>query len=107
MWEEKLAFYDQLIATNPNFQRKGKTMPHTSANGHMFTLFNKAGEIGIRLSKETGEKFIKEYRTTPFKSHGAFMRGYVLVPEKLYDNMELLSSYLEESYKYVMSLEPK
>ena len=44
MWKEKLKLYDKLIDTNPNFERKGKTMPYTSVNGHMFSQLNKAGE---------------------------------------------------------------
>lgn len=40
-WNERLAFYDRLIAANPNFERKGKTMPYTSVNGHMFSQLNK------------------------------------------------------------------
>ena len=107
MWEEKLKFYDKLIATNSKFERKGKTMPYTSANGYMFTLFNKDAEIGIRLSKTSCKKFMEEHQATRFKSHGHFMKDYVLVPEKLYDNMEFLAAYLEESYQYVMSLKPK
>lgn len=107
MWEEKLAIYDKIISTNSNFERKGKTVPYTSANGHMFTLLNKDGEIGFRLSKESGERFMKEHNTTRFKSHGAFMRGYVLIPDRLYDDMELLSQLLQESYEYVLSLPPK
>lgn len=106
-WEKALAFYDCLIATNSKFERLGKTMPYTAANTHMFSLLNKAGEIGIRLSKEAGEKFMKEHNTTPFKSYGAFMRGYVLIPEKLYDDMEYLSSTLEHGYQHAMSLEPQ
>ncbi len=107
MWEEKLAIYDKIIASNPNIERKGKTVPYTSANGHMFTLLNKDGEIGFRLSKESGERFMEEHNTTRFKSHGAFMRGYVLIPERLYDDMELLSQLLQESHEYVLSLPPK
>ncbi len=42
MWEKKLKTYDQLVAKCNRFERKGKTMPYTSANGHMFSLFNKA-----------------------------------------------------------------
>ncbi len=38
MWEEKLNIYDELVARCPRFERKGKTMPYTSANGHMFSL---------------------------------------------------------------------
>ena len=52
MWEEKLKIYDELISKCSRFERKGKTVPYTSANGHMFSLLNKAGEIGIRFSKE-------------------------------------------------------
>lgn len=107
MWEEKLKFYDKLVAANPNFERKGKTVPYTSANGHMFSIYNKDGEIGIRLSKESGQKFMEMHDTTGFKSHGAFMRGYVLIPESLYEDFELLSNTLQEGYKYVMSLDPK
>ena len=107
MWEEKLKFYDQLIATNSKFKRKGKTMPYTSANGYMFSLFNKAGEIGIRLSKASQKKFIEDHDSGPYKSYGAVMKDYVLVPESLYDNLELLAAYLDESYHYVMSLKPK
>ncbi|MFK7972446.1 MAG: hypothetical protein AB8F95_18900 [Bacteroidia bacterium] len=108
MWEETLTFYDSLVAKNPNFERKGKTVPYTSANGHMFSFINKEGELGFRLSKESGERFMEEHEiTTPFKSHGAFMRGYVLIPERLFEKEALLSALLEESFQYVMSLPPK
>ena len=39
-------------------------MPYTSANGYMFSLFNKAGEIGIRFSKEVQQKYMEEWNTT-------------------------------------------
>jgi len=106
-WTEKLALFDELVAMNPKIERKGKTMPYTSANGYMFSLLNKAGEFGIRLSKESGEKFMEKHQTTRFKSHGAFLRGYVLIPDQLFDNMGLLSQYLEEAHQHVLSLKPK
>ena len=107
MWKKKLEIYDKLIATNPDFERKGKTMPYTSANGYMFSQLNKEGEIGIRLPKEAGKKFMEEYQTTAFRAYGAVMKDYVLIPEKLLDDLELLSSYMNESYNYVMTLKPK
>lgn len=106
-WKETLAFYDKLVAENPNFERKGKTVPYTSANGYMFSLMNKDGEFGIRLSKESQKKFMEDHNTGEFRSHGAVMRGYVLIPENLYENTELLSATLEEAYQHVMSLPPK
>lgn len=106
MWKEKLAFYDKLIEGNPNFERKGKNMVYTSANGYMFSQLNNAGEIGIRLPKEVGKKFMEEHDSGPFKSYGAVMRDYVLIPEALYENTELLADLLQQSYEHVMSLPP-
>ena len=63
-WDEQLAIYDQLVDLCPRFDRKGKTMPYTSANGYMFSLLNKDAELGIRLSKESGERFKEEHNTT-------------------------------------------
>lgn len=107
MWEEKLKIYDALVAKCPRFERKGKTMPYTSANGYMFSLFNKAGEIGIRFSKSVQEKYMKEFDTTFYKSYGATMKGYILIPDEMLEDLDALANYLDESYDYVMTLEPK
>ena len=107
MCEEKLKIYDELVAKCPRFERKGKTMPYTSANGHMFSLLNKAGEIGIRFSKEVQQKYIEEFGSTIFKSYNSVMHGYVLIPEAMLEDLDNLAKYLDESYDYVMSLEPK
>ncbi len=107
MYEEKLKIYDELVAKCSRFKRKGKTMPYTSANGYMFSLFNKAGEIGIRFSKEVQEKYIKEFNSSIYKSYNAVMRGYVHIPEKMLENLDNVAKYLDESYDYVMSLDPK
>ena len=106
-WEEKLAIYDQLVALCPRFERKGKTVPYTSANGHMFSLMNKEGELGFRYSKEVQVKYIEEWGSTILKSHGATMRGYVLIPNHMLGDLDKLAEYLNESYDYVMSLPPK
>ena len=106
-WEVKLALYDQAIDKCPRFGRKGKNMVYTSANGHMFSQLNKAGELGIRFSKEDQARYLDELGTTTFTSYGATMRGYVLMPEKLWDDLDRLAQLLDESYDYVMSLDPK
>ena len=82
-------------------------MPYTSANGHMFSLLNKAGEIGIRFSKEVQKKYIEEWDTTLFQSYNSIMHGYVLIPENMLEDLDNVAKYLNESYEYVMSLEPK
>ena len=35
------------------------------------------------------------------------MKGYVLIPEKMLNNLDNISDLLNESYDYAMSLEPK
>lgn len=107
MWEEKLKLYDELVAKCSRFERKGKTMPYTSANGYMFSLLNKDGEIGIRFSKEVQKKYLEEFNTTLYKSYNAVMQGYVLIPEEMLKDLDNVAKYLDESYDYVMSLEPK
>ncbi len=107
MWEEKLKIYDALIDKCPRFKRKGKTMPYTSANGYMFSLFNKAGEIGIRFSKEVQKKYIEAFDSSIYTSYNAVMQGYVLIPERMWEDLDTLAEYLNESYDYVMSLPPK
>lgn len=107
MWEDRLKFYDSIVDQCPDFERKGKKMIYTSANGYMFTLLNKDAEIGIRLSKESQEAFKEKYNATIYKSYGAVMRDYIKVPEALYSEKQLLVDYFNESYAYVMTLKPK
>ena len=107
MWKENLALYDELVEKCPRFDRKGKTMPYTSANGYMFSLLNKDGELGFRFSKQVQEKYLQEFGTTLFKSYGATMKGYVLIPDAMFGDLNKLSEYLNESYDYVMTLKPK
>lgn len=107
MWEERLKIFDAIVDKCPRFERKGKNMIYTSANGHMFGLLNKAGEIGFRYSKEVQEKYIKEFNSDYYKSYGATMKGYVLIPDEMLNDLEKLANYLNESYEYVMSLGPK
>lgn len=107
MWEETLKLYDALVDQCPRFERKGKTMPYTSANGYMFSLLNKSGELGIRFGKEVQEKYMLEFETDIFKSYGATMKGYILLTERMLEDEELIIRLLNESYDYVMTLKPK
>ena len=104
---EKLKIYDAFIAKCDRFERKGKSMPFTSANGYMFSLFNKASEMGIRFSKDVQKKYLEHFNTTLYKSYGATMQGYILIPEELWKDEDKIIRLLNESYDYVMSLPPK
>ena len=99
--------YNEMVESVKGIERKGKNNPYTSVNGHMFSFLDKEGYISIRFSKTDLEKFKKEYRAKPSIQYGSVMRGYALVPKKLYKDIPLLSKFLKRSYKYVSSLEPK
>jgi hypothetical protein len=105
--QDKIDLYDQLIATNPEIERKGKSMPYTSLNGHMYTYLSKSGSLGIRLPKEERKDFLEKYNTSLYESHGAIMKEYVTVPDELLKNTEEVKKYLELSYEYVKTLKPK
>ena len=106
-WEDALKVYDDIIEACKGFERKGKNMIYTSSNGYMFTLLNKAAEIGIRLPKDEAFAFMETYNTGHYYSYGAKMKDYVLVPESLWTDKKLMVSYFEQSFAYVNTLKPK
>lgn len=107
MFKTNLQKYDAIVALCPEIQRKGKSVPYTSANGHMYSLLNKEGELGFRFDKATQERYISEWKSDYLYSHGAQMKGYVKIPEAMLDQPEALVPYLRESLAYVESLDPK
>ena len=106
-YAKNLELYEKLVATNPNVKRKGKTMPYTSVNGHMFSLLDKEGKLGLRLPKEEREAFLVEFKTKLSVQYGAVMKEYVVVPDDLLKKTNELKKYFDISYKYVSSLKPK
>jgi hypothetical protein len=104
---EKLELYDRLIRERPHIERKGVGLPYTSVNGHMFSFLSASGTLALRLPEESREAFLARYGTTLFVAHGATLKEYVEVPEKLFANTVELLPHLDQSYEYVQSLKPK
>ncbi|MDT0558922.1 hypothetical protein RM697_09695 [Ichthyenterobacterium sp. W332] len=107
MDDKNLDIYKAVINACSNIELKGKNMLYTSDNGYMFSLYNKAGDIGFRFSEARKKELINQLNTTDYKSYGATMRGYVKMPKSLFKDISKLREYLIESHNYVMSLEPK
>lgn len=105
--EETIAVFDRVVARCEGIERKGKTMPYTSDNGHMFSQVNKEGELGIRLPPDAGKAFMAEHGAGPFLSYGATMRDYVCIPEALMGDEDLLVDLMKQGHAYVMGLPPK
>ena len=66
-------------------------------------------QLGTRLSKEDQKKFVEEYPESGiFKSYGATMRDYVLIPNSLLkSNKKVVTFYLKKGLSYVNTLKPK
>ena len=78
MWEKNKEKYAEALDLCDEFDLKGKTMPYTSSNTYMFSSLNKAGELGIRLSKADAEEYQKKYSNEPYISYGAKIKEHVL-----------------------------
>jgi hypothetical protein len=104
---EKLELYEMLVATNPNVERKGATVPYTSLNGHMFSYLSKEGKLALRLPAGDREAFLKKYNAKLCDAYGRVQPEYVEVPESLLSSTKELKKYFDCSYKYVGSLKPK
>jgi len=104
---DNVALYEKVIGRIPDIERKGKTSPYTSINGHMFSFLSKEGVMGLRLSKGDRENFILAFEGKLMEQHGRLMKEYVEIPNDLLADTERLSSYLEKSLDYVSALKPK
>ncbi len=104
---EALERYDRLVRERPHIERKGVGLPYTSVNGHMFSFLSADGTMGLRLPADQREAFLKQWDTALFVAHGAVLREYVVVPDRLFQNTGDLLKYLDLSYQYVVGLKPK
>src|SRR2546423_13404947 len=103
----KPAAYDTLLASKPRIERKGATIPYTSANGKMFTYLSPSGDLRLRLPDEERIAFMKKYRTEPVVQHGVVMKDWVAVPASLFARIAELRPYLEKSRTYAVRLGSK
>jgi len=104
---DKIELYAKLVATNPNVDLKGATVPYTSLIGHMFSYLSKEGKLALRLPEGERESFLKKYKAGLCKAYGVVQPEYVEVPESLLGATKELKKYFDSSYEYVSSLKPK
>jgi hypothetical protein len=104
---DRLKLYDKLIESDPELERKGKTVPYTSLNGHMFSFLSKDGVMGLRLSAEDRLEFMQKFNSKLMVQYGSVMKEFVEVPPDLLMNIKKLSKYLKKSFNYILTLKPK
>jgi hypothetical protein len=105
--EDKLALYEKVVATLPGVERKGATIPYTSANGHMFSYLAKSGKVALRLPEKERAAFLEKYGTKLFEAYGIVQKEYVEVPDALLKKTTELEKFFATSLSYVKALKPK
>jgi len=103
----KVEHYDRLIATNPEVERKGASVPYTSVNGHMFSYLNAEGSMALKLPKGEREAFLERYQSQLFEAYGIIQKEFVTVPDDLLPKTQELKPYFDLSYESTKSLKPK
>ena len=102
-FEATLEIYDRACA-DAGIERKGKNLVFTSANGHMFSQMNKAGELGIRLPKPRQKELETSYGAGPFKSYGATMRDYICLTDAMLRDVDIIAALLKEALAFVEAM---
>src|ERR1700683_1183398 len=102
----KLELYEKLIATNPNVERKGATVPYTSVNSHTLSYLSKEGKLELRLPPAERDAFLKKYKAKLCEAYGKVQPEYVEVPDSLLASTRELKKFFDRSYQYVSSLKP-
>ena len=104
---DKVELYEKLIATNPNVERKGATVPYTSVNGNMSSYLSKDGKLALRLPEQKRAEFLTKYKAKLCEAYGKVQPEYVEVPDSVLSSTRELKKYFDASYEYVSSLKPK
>ncbi len=104
--KEMSELYDKLLV-NFDLERKGKTTPYTSLNGHMTSFLSKEETMGLRLSEADRSAFIEEYNGKLMEQHGRTMKEFVEVPRVVLADTNAIAVYFGKSIDYTETLKPK
>lgn len=104
---DRLALYEDLVASVEGVERKGAANPYTSRNGHMTSFIDRDGEVSIRLDKAGRDEFIEGYGSRISTQYGKQMKEFVVVPASLLERQDELRPWFVRSWEWVGSLAPK
>ena len=93
---DALRLYELAVAT-VGWDRKGATMPYTSADGHMSSFLDATGSMALRLKPALREEFLSTYGSRIAEQHGRAMPDFVIVPERLLSETAELQRWLERA----------
>ena len=87
---DRLALYEQLVASVDGVARKGAANPYTSRNGYMTSFIDKQGKVSLRLSKADQAAFIAKYDSRVPVQYGKNMPDFAVAPDDLLERFDSL-----------------
>ena len=104
---DRLALYEELVASVEGVERKGAANPYTSRNERMTSFIDKEGEVSIRLDKADREEFIEQCGSRISMQYGKQMKEFVVVPDSLLERQDEIRPWFVRSWEWVGTLGPK
>ncbi len=104
---DRLALYEELVASVEGVERKGAANPYTSRNGHMTSFIDKDGEVSIRLDRADREEFIEQYDSRISMQYGKQMKEFAVVPVGLLERQDEIRPWFVRGWEWVGTLAPK
>lgn len=99
---EALERYRRIVeASSSDAEVKGARNPYPSRNGHMFSFLDRDGTMALRLSDELIAEYGEQYSTDPVIQYGSVMRGYVEIPDELFDDVEAAADWFDRSHQWI------
>ena len=102
-----LALYEKLVATNPDIERKGASVPYTSANGTMFSFLTADGTLALRLPPDQLEPFFEKFNTSHPVAYGKVMKDWAAVPDSLLAKTAELKKYFDLGFQHAAAMKSK
>lgn len=105
---EKLEVYKKIAKLIQVEIKENFGFPFTSVNGNMYSFLSKEDVLGIRLPPPEREAFLQEFGSKIYqRPQGQTLKEYVVIPDPLLDQTEVLISWFKKSLFYAQGLKPK
>jgi len=102
-----VALYEKVVASFPDVERKGASIPYTSHDGNMWSCVTKGGDVTLRLPEGPREEFITKYKTKLSEQYGIVQKEYVVVPSALLAKTAELRKWFAIGLDHVRTLKAK
>ena len=101
-----LSRYTALMAAH-GIDIKGRANKYTALNGNMFSFMDASGALFLRLSPQDQTAHDAAFNTGPVLQHGSVMRGYVHLPQSVWQDDRAMARLIAACLRNAQSLKPK